>query len=124
MATSALAGVFREFTVSKTTVTGTTRDSDGALVEQTTAQDFTIQFKPSKSQHIIFREGADPRVVPGTGRALDPSVLPDDVQPGTELAMTLNGKAGVLRILSLQLSTLEDLDTILGQKFAAEWRAT
>jgi hypothetical protein len=124
MAVSALAGVFREFTVTKSTVTGSTVDADGAIVETVTTTDFTILFKPSESSHVIFREGADPRVVAGTGRLLDPVAFPTDVQPGTELTMTLNGKAGVLRILSISLSSLEVIDTILGQKFTAEWRAT
>lgn len=124
MATSALSGVFREFTVTKSTVTGSTVNADGAVVETTSDTSFTILFKPSESAHVVFREGADPRVVPGTGRLINPVSFPTDVQPGTSLDMTLNGKAGTLRILSISLASLEVIDTILGQKFTAEWRAT
>lgn len=125
MGTSALSGVFREFTCTYQVEDGTwTTDAYGNSVPNTTSAQLTINFEASRSPQVIFAEGADPKVVRGRGSCINPSELPTPLGPGSELDMTWNGVAGKLRILQVTLSPLSVLDEVLGTEFIAEWRAT
>ena len=123
MARSALAGVFREFTLTyKTPTGGTTTDAYGNPQPETEDATLTITFEASQAPQLIFQPGSDPKTVRGRGTCINPVTLPASVGPGSELVMTWNGHAGTLRILQVALDPLEVLDDVLGQSFAAEWR--
>lgn len=124
MAESALSGVFRQYTLTYETETGTTTtDSRGNEVPATTNEELIINFEPSRSAQIVFQEGADPKIVRGTGTCINPSEMPSAVKVGSELDMTFAGIAGKLRILQIAPAPLAVLDEVLGQEFRAEWRA-
>lgn len=124
MSVSALSGVFREYTLTYEVASGTSMDADGNPIETTTNATLIINFEPTSAPQIIFREGADPKVVRGTAYCVNPSELPATLGPGSTLTMTFEGRPGTLTILSTLVDPLAVLDEVLGQEFACEWRAT
>lgn len=124
MAVSALQGVFREYTLEYEVQTGMTEDEYGNPIPETETRELVVNFEPSKSQQVIFQEGADPKVVRGTLTLVNPSELPDEVGPGKEFALTWAGKAGTLTLLQVGQDLLSVLDETLGQQCVAEWVAS
>lgn len=125
VADSALSGVFTEFTCAYSVETGaTTTDEHGNTIPVVEAGELTINFEASKSEQLIFMEGADPEVIRGKGSCISPAVMPSGLGPGSELTMTWRGKSGTLRILQVSVAPLDVLDDTLGTEFVAEWRAS
>lgn len=126
MAESALAGVFREFTLTHSAPTGEwgTDPVTGNPVPVVEQGELVINFKASESPQLVFLPGADPKVVKGKGRCIRPASLPTALGIGSELPMTWAGRPGKLRIVQVGERLLEVVDQTLGQSFIAEWRAT
>lgn len=125
MARSALAGTFREFTLTyEVEVDGDTTDRYGEPVPNTEDRELVVTFEPYRTPQVQLREGADAQVVRGRGTCIDPVLMPTAIGPGTELPLTWDGRPGTLRILQVNLDALEVLDATLGQEFIAEWRAS
>lgn len=125
MADSALKGVFREFTCTYQVETGEIgTDPDGNPVPVVEERELVVNFEASKSEQLVFQPGADPKIVRGKGSCVSPSVLPDGLGPGSELAMTWRGVPGTLRIVTIVEAPLKVLDDVLGTEFIAEWRPT
>lgn len=125
MADSALKGVFREFTCTYQVETGEIgTDPDGNPVPVVEERELVVTFEAYDFPQLVFQPGADPKIVRGKGSCVSPSVLPDGLGPGSELAMTWRGVPGTLRIVTIVEAPLEVLDDVLGTEFIAEWRPT
>ena len=123
MADSALAGVFREYVLTYDRETGgTTTDDRGNPVPEVERAELVINFEPTGAPQIVFQEGADARIVRGTGTAISPSELPAGIGPGSEFSMEFGGIPGTLRLTQVAPAPLAVLDEVLGQEFRAEWR--
>lgn len=53
---------------------------------------------------------------------LEPSVAPDNVQPGTEFDLTYAGRPGILRIAARPVETLSPIVEALGEVLYGVWR--
>lgn len=126
MAESALAGVFKEFTLTYSAPTGEwgTDPVTGNPVPVVEQGELVINFKAYQFPQIVFQPGADPKVVRGKGRCISPARMPSVLGPGSELEMTWATQSGKLRITQIGIRPLEVVDQTLGQSFIAEWRAT
>ena len=121
MADSALKGVFRELVCTYSVETGEIgTDPDGNPVPVVEERELVVNFEASKSEQLVFQPGADPKVVRGKGSCVSPSVLPDGLGPGSELATTWRGQAATLRITVVAPDPLEVLDSVLGTEFIGE----
>jgi|GEM_PF-6787293 len=121
MADSALKGVFRELVCTYQVETGEIgTDPDGNPVPVVETRQLVVNFEASKNEQLVFQPGADPKTVRGKGSCVSPSVLPDGLGPGSELATTWRGQAATLRITVVAPDPLEVLDSVLGTEFIGE----
>lgn len=53
---------------------------------------------------------------------LEPTIAPDNVQPGTEFSLTYAGRPGILRIAARPVETLAAIVEALGEVLYGVWR--
>ena len=130
---SVFEGIFREYTVGYKVRTpaldgvgNRLRDPQtGNLLfdeEDATLRVFLKNASASRAREITDRFGTDDKVIPVTGRCIDPVALPAELSTGEPVSATLNGQGGTFRLVLAVPSTLEILDTLLGQRFDGLWR--